>query len=118
MLIRSKGSASSMKPAGQTISNRLLASLAAPALPMAALTLPLIIYLPEFYANALGLDLAVVGLIFTIVRLADLFFDPFVGGLMDRSRSRWGQFRPWLIVGAPLVMRSEGHTSELQSLMR
>src|SRR3546814_2295822 len=86
-----------MKPAGQTISNRLLVSLAAPALPMAALTLPLIIYLPEFYANALGLDLAVVGLIFTVVRLADLFFDPFVGGLMDRS---------------------EEHTSELQSLMR
>src|SRR3546814_2995824 len=93
-----------MKPSGQTISIRFLVSLAAPALPMAALTLPLIIYLPEFYANALGLDLAVVGLIFTVVRLADLFFDPFVGGLMDRSRSRRGQFRPWLIVGAPLVM--------------
>src|SRR3546814_16002997 len=91
MLIRSKGSASSMKPAGQTISNRLLVSLAAPALPMAALTLPLIIYLPEFYANALGLDLAVVGLIFTVVRLADLFFDPFVGGLMDRSRTQIGR---------------------------
>jgi len=35
------------------IPNRILAALAAPALPMAALTLPLIIYLPEFYANAL-----------------------------------------------------------------
>lgn len=86
------------------VPNRLLAALAAPALPMAALTLPLIIYLPEYYANALGLDLAVVGLIFTVVRLADLLFDPFVGGLMDRSRSRFGQFRPWLVAGAPLVM--------------
>lgn len=86
------------------VSNRLLAALAAPALPMAALTLPLIIYLPEFYANALGIDLAVVGLIFTVVRLADLVFDPFVGGLMDRTRTRWGQFRPWLLLGAPLVM--------------
>ena len=90
--------------ATRPISNRLLAALAAPALPMAALTLPLIIYLPEFYANALGLDLATVGLIFTVVRLADLVFDPFVGGLMDRSRSRFGQFRPWLLLGAPLVM--------------
>jgi Na+/melibiose symporter-like transporter len=86
------------------VSNRLLAALAAPAMPMAALTLPLIIYLPEYYANALGLDLALVGLIFTVVRLADLLFDPFVGGLMDRSRSRFGQFRPWLVVGGPLVM--------------
>jgi Na+/melibiose symporter-like transporter len=82
----------------------LLAALAAPALPMAALTLPLVIYLPEYYANALGLNLATVGLIFTVVRLADLLFDPFVGGLMDRSRTRFGQFRPWLVIGAPLVM--------------
>ena len=86
------------------VPDRLLAALAAPALPMAALTLPLIIYLPEYYANALGLDLAAVGLIFTVVRLADLLFDPFVGGLMDRSQTRFGQFRPWLVVGAPLVM--------------
>jgi Na+/melibiose symporter-like transporter len=92
-----------MTPAPR-LPNRILAALAAPALPMAALTLPLIIYLPEFYANALGIDLAVVGLIFTVVRLADLLFDPFIGGLMDRSRTRFGQFRPWLVVGAPLVM--------------
>lgn len=85
-------------------SNALLAALAAPALPMSALSLPMIIYLPEFYAHSLGLNLAVVGFIFTVVRLADLLFDPFVGGLMDRTRTRWGQFRPWLILGAPLVM--------------
>ena len=86
------------------VSNAKLAALAAPALPMSALTLPLIIYLPEFYANALGMNLALVGLIFTAVRLADLVFDPLIGGLMDRTRSRWGQFRPWLVLGGPLVM--------------
>lgn len=86
------------------VSNRLLAALAAPAMPMAAMTLPLIIYLPEFYANALGLNLALVGLTFTAVRLADLAFDPLIGGLMDRSRTRFGQFRPWLLLGGPLVM--------------
>lgn len=85
-------------------SHLLLAALAMPALPMSALTLPLIIYLPEFYAHTLGLNLATVGLIFTVVRLADLLFDPFVGGLMDRTRTRWGQFRPWLLLGGPLVM--------------
>ncbi len=86
------------------VSNAKLAALAAPALPMSALTLPLIIYLPEFYANALGMNLALVGLIFTAVRLADLVFDPLIGGLMDRTRTRWGQFRPWLVLGGPLVM--------------
>ncbi|WP_169799565.1 MFS transporter [Novosphingobium lentum] len=85
-------------------SHALLAALALPALPMSALTLPLIIYLPEFFAHSLGLNLAMVGFIFTVVRLADLLFDPFVGGLMDRTRTRWGQFRPWLLLGGPLVM--------------
>lgn len=85
-------------------SHRLLAALAAPALPMSALTLPMIIFLPEFYAHTLGLNLALVGFIFTFVRLGDLVFDPFVGGLMDRTRTRWGQFRPWLLLGGPLVM--------------
>ncbi|MBB3982219.1 Na+/melibiose symporter-like transporter [Sphingobium fontiphilum] len=85
-------------------SHRRLAALAAPALPMSALTLPMIIFLPEFYAHSLGLNLALVGFIFTFVRLGDLVFDPFVGGLMDRTRTRWGQFRPWLLLGGPLVM--------------
>ena len=68
------------------------------------MTLPLTIFLPAFYASVIGLDLALVGIVFTVVRIADLFFDPFVGGLMDRTRSRWGRFRPWLLAGGPIVM--------------
>jgi Na+/melibiose symporter-like transporter len=88
----------------QKISNLRIAALAAPAMPMAALTLPLIIYLPEYYAHTLGLNLALVGVIFTFVRLGDLVFDPFIGGLMDRTHTPLGHFRPWLVLGAPLVM--------------
>jgi Na+/melibiose symporter-like transporter len=88
----------------QKISNLRIAALAAPAMPMAALTLPLIIYLPEYYAHTLGLNLALVGVIFTFVRLGDLVFDPFIGGLMDRTHTPLGHFRPWLLLGAPLVM--------------
>lgn len=82
----------------------VLAALAGPALPMASMTLPLTIFLPASYAGVIGLNLAVVGIIFTVVRTADLFFDPFVGGLMDRTRTRFGRFRPWLAFGAPVVM--------------
>jgi len=81
-----------------------LAALAAPALPMATITLPLTIFLPAFYATTVGINLAVVGLVFTVVRLADLVFDPLVGGLMDRTLTRWGRFRPWLVIGTPVVM--------------
>src|SRR5271170_2408963 len=80
-----------------------LAAFAAPCLSMAALQIPLSIYVPEFYANAIGLSLAAVGLIFSMVRLADIAFDPFIGGIMDRTRTRWGRFKPWLAIAGPLV---------------
>jgi GPH family glycoside/pentoside/hexuronide:cation symporter len=92
------------RPVGDRQPGTVLAALAGPALPMAAMTLPLTIFLPAFYATVVGINLAVVGLVFTVVRLADLFFDPFVGGLMDRTNTRWGRFKPWLAIGGPIVM--------------
>ncbi len=88
------------------ITTSTMAAYAGPCLPLAALGLPLVVYLPEYYANALGLPLAAVGAAFMGVRLLDILFDPFIGGVMDRTRSRWGRFRPWLVAGAPLLMVS------------
>ena len=88
------------------VSTPSLLAFAGPCLPFAALGLPLVVYLPEYYSNALGLPLAVVGAAFMGVRLLDILFDPFIGGVMDRTRSRWGRFRPWLAAGAPLLMLS------------
>jgi glycoside/pentoside/hexuronide:cation symporter, GPH family len=99
MIARSASSTASPRAPART-----LAALAAPALPMATMTLPLTIFLPAFYATTIGINLAVVGLVFTVVRLADLVFDPLVGGLMDRTLTRWGRFRPWLVIGMPVVM--------------
>lgn len=81
-----------------------LAAFAGPTLPLAALGLPIVVYLPEYYANSLGLPLAAVGAAFMGVRLLDILFDPIMGGIMDRTRSRWGRFRPWLAAGAPLLI--------------
>ncbi|HYG25840.1 MAG TPA: MFS transporter [Caulobacteraceae bacterium] len=81
-----------------------LAAFAGPCLPLAALGLPLVVYLPEYYSNALGLPLAAVGAAFMGVRLLDILFDPFIGGVMDRTRTKWGRFRPWLALGAPLLI--------------
>ena len=74
-----------------------------PGMPVAALGLPLVVYLPPHYAGTLGLPLVTVGLIFAIVRLVDIPFDPLLGALMDRTRTRIGQFRPWIIGGAFLL---------------
>ncbi|EQA98578.1 Na+/melibiose symporter-like transporter [Sphingobium wenxiniae] len=83
-----------------------LAAIASVSLPIATLTAPLVVYLPEFYTNALGLDLALVGTIFSVVRLVDIALDPVLGSFMDRTQSRWGRYRPWLALGTPLLMLS------------
>jgi GPH family glycoside/pentoside/hexuronide:cation symporter len=78
-------------------SNWRLAAFAAPCLPMAALGLPLVIHLPTFYAQVVGIPLQTVGAIFLVVRLLDIGVDPLLGNLMDRTRTRFGRFRPWLV---------------------
>ena len=76
-----------------------LVAFAGPGLPIGAVGLPLIVYLPPYYAGALGLDLAAVGLIFFLVRAIDVPLDPLLGHWMDRTRSRFGRYRPWLVTG-------------------
>jgi Na+/melibiose symporter-like transporter len=85
-------------------STAALAAYASPTLPLAGLGLPLVVYLPEYYVSELGLSLSVVGTAFLLVRLADIILDPILGGLMDRTRTRWGRFRPWLVASVPLLM--------------
>lgn len=85
-----------------------LAAFASPGVALAALGLPLVIYLPTFYSTKVGLPLAAVGLAFLVVRLLDIGLDPLLGGLMDRTRTRWGRFRPWLALGAPILTVSAG----------
>jgi GPH family glycoside/pentoside/hexuronide:cation symporter len=81
-----------------------MVALALPALPMSALTIPLVTFLPEFYSSTLGMELGMVGTVFMLVRLFDLGVDPLLGALMDRTVTRWGRFKPWLFGGVPVVM--------------
>ena len=81
------------------LKRRTLAAFAGPALPIGAVGLPMIVYLPPYYAGSLGLDLAAVGLVFFLVRAIDMPLDPMLGHLMDRTRSRFGRYRPWLLAG-------------------
>lgn len=84
--------------------NLTLAAFAAPCLPMAALGLPLVVHLPTFYAQSVGLPLSLVSAIFLVVRLLDIGVDPLLGGLMDRTRTRFGRFRPWMVASVVLLM--------------
>lgn len=54
-------------------------------------------YLMIFYTDVFGLPAAVVGTMFLITRIWNSAFDPIVGVVADRTHSRWGKFRPYLL---------------------
>ncbi len=89
---------------GQRLSLPIVGAFGSTAAPIAAIGLVMGVYLPRFFSGYIGLSLGAVGLAFGVVRLIDLGLDPLLGMAMDRTRSRWGRYRPWLVIGAPIVM--------------
>ena len=55
---------------------------------------------PMFFTNIFGLSFADAGLLMLIARMFDVVTDPLMGSIADRTQSRWGTYRPWLIFGA------------------
>jgi Na+/melibiose symporter-like transporter len=84
-------------------SSRQLIAYALAAAPIAALTLPFYVMVPEFYARDLGLPLAAVGAALLAVRIIDAVSDPLAGWLADRFRPAFGRRRLWVMLAAPLV---------------
>ena len=85
-------------------SNAVLAAFSGPCLPLAAFGVALPVTLPEFYATYVGLELGVVATVFMAVRLIDIVFDPFLGWGMDKTKTRFGRYRPWLALATPMLM--------------
>ena len=54
-------------------------------------------YLMIFYTDVFGMSAAIVGTMFAVTRIWDSFFDPVVGVVADRTETRWGKFRPYLL---------------------
>ena len=73
-------------------------------LPVSMSIFPVIVFIPRFYATDIGVPLALVGTIMFAVRIFDVFTDPFMGYLSDRTESRFGRRKPWVAVNAPLMM--------------
>ncbi len=91
-------------PGSTRLSLPVVMAFSSTALPIAAIGLVMAVYLPRFFASQIGLSLAAVGGAFTIVRLIDMVLDPLLGMAMDRTHLRMGRYRPWLMLGAPIVM--------------
>ena len=54
-------------------------------------------FLPAFYTDTFGLSAAAVGTMFLAIRFFDAFNDPIMGVIADRTNTRWGKFRPYLL---------------------
>ncbi|MCY3640778.1 MAG: MFS transporter [Gammaproteobacteria bacterium] len=88
------------------LSKRLLASYSGVSAPLAAMTMPIAVYLPPFYGESMGLSLTTVGLIFTLARIWDVVTDPVMGAIIDRFDTRWGRRKHWIAIALPLLMVS------------
>jgi sugar (glycoside-pentoside-hexuronide) transporter len=64
-----------------------------------------ITFLLFFYTDVFGISPGAAGTILLVSRVLDAVNDPIVGALADRTNSRWGRYRPWILVSAvPLAM--------------
>lgn len=57
------------------------------------------IWLLFFYTNVYGLKPTVAAVMFLVVRIIDVIWDPVVGAFVDKSNPRWGKYRSWLVMG-------------------
>ena len=55
------------------------------------------VYLPVFYASVFGLDLVLVGTLALVTRIWDAVSDPMMGIIADRTNTKWGKYRPYLL---------------------
>ncbi len=76
---------------------------AATQIPLGAVALAVSVQMPRYFANTLGWSLALIGSAFAIVRFIDIPIDPLLGLAIDRTRTRFGPYRLWTLIGAPLL---------------
>jgi glycoside/pentoside/hexuronide:cation symporter, GPH family len=74
----------------------------APSFAGAAMTIPIAIHMTKFYSDVVLVPLGFLGIAIAVARALDAISDPLVGFFSDRTRTRWGRRRPYMILAAPV----------------
>ena len=91
---------------------------AAPAFALAVVGIPIYVYIPKFYTDVIGINMAVMGTILFSVRLFDAVSDPVIGVLSDATRTRWGRRKPYIFGGALMLALAPGSdTATIQATL-
>lgn len=94
------------EPAPGRLGTAALLLYSGPAVIISILTFALVVYVPAFYTTEVKLSLTSAGLLFLLARAWDALTDPLIGMWSDRTRSRFGRRKPWIIVATPVLVGS------------
>lgn len=89
--------------ARQRVSRAALAAFTLPVVTFQAIEMTWRSYLPRFLERDVGIALGSIALLMLCARLFDAAADPLIGWMSDRSHTRFGQRKPWMMAGALLV---------------
>lgn len=60
-------------------------------------------FLTAYYTDSVGIAAAAIGTMMLLTRLLDGISDIIMGGIIDKTKTKWGKARPWLLISAPLI---------------
>jgi GPH family glycoside/pentoside/hexuronide:cation symporter len=71
-----------------------------PAVMLSVLGMTYYVYIPKIYADEVGVNLTLLGVVILLSRVWDGLIDPVIGTYSDRTHSKWGRRKPWIAVGS------------------
>ena len=92
-----------MTAAGDRVPTLKKIAYASPAFALAVVGIPVYVYIPKFYTDTVGINIAYLGFILFSVRIFDAVTDPILGLMSDRTQTRFGRRRPYIALGALFV---------------
>ncbi|MGA9721282.1 MAG: MFS transporter [Candidatus Binatus sp.] len=96
------GGATTAAHTSQPLTLKIKLLYGAPSFAGAAMIIPILIYMPKFYADVVLVPLGFLAMAIAIARSLDALSDPIMGWISDHTHTRLGRRRPYMLVGAPL----------------